>query len=121
MIPGVSATLDSSLAYVQGDTWGGIPGITILVNGSPPAANVSVAKMQFRPTQNSADTLIELSSTDATISITSAANWTFVVPAQELDLQAGVYAWAFQTEDVGGVLQTYLQGSIQVIPKGVYA
>lgn len=120
MTPGTSSTINESLTFVEGDTWGGVPGINILVNGTPPAADVASAKMQFRPTEASSDTILELSTANATITITSANNWTFVVPAQSLALPAGHYTWGFTTVDVGGVIQTYLEGTLIVLPKAVY-
>ncbi len=121
MIPGKSTQLNESLTFVHGDTWGGIPALSITISGTPPADDVASAKMQFRPTEVSSDTLVELSSSDATqLSITSANGWTFVVPAQQLDLPAGTYTWGFQTIDVNGIIQTYLEGTILVLPEAVY-
>ncbi len=119
MTPGVSTALDESLTFVQGDTWGGIPAIAITVSGSPPGPDVASAKMQFRAAQGSSDTLLELSSDDAEIVISSANGWTFVVPAQPLDLLPATYVWGFQTVDVGGTVQTYLEGQMVVLPKVV--
>ncbi len=120
MTPGTSAQLNESLTFVEADTWGGIPAIAITVSGSPPSADVASARMQFRPTESSSDTLLELSSAGGTISITSANNWTFVVPAQALALAAGDYTWGLQTTDISGVVQTYLEGTQLVLPKAVY-
>lgn len=120
MTPGNSAQVNESLTFVEGDTWGGVPGINILVNGTPPAADVASAKMQFRTTETSSDTILELSTAAAQITITSANNWTFVVPAQNIALPAGNYTWGFRTVDVGGVTLTYLEGAQIVLPKAVY-
>ncbi len=120
MIPGTSPALDSSISFVCTDTWPGIPSISITVSGSPPAANVSSVKMEFRTNAESSDTLLELTSAAGDILITSAANWTFSVPAQDLDLPAGTYTWGFRTTDVNGVKQTYLAGTQLVTPPAVY-
>jgi hypothetical protein len=37
-----------------------------------------------------------------------------MIPVQNLPLTAGTYDWQFQTTDVEGNVQTYLQGTIQV-------
>ncbi len=121
MPPGTSSALNESLTFVEGDTWGGIPSIAITVLGSPPGSDVASAKMQFRPAPDSSDTILELSSSDVTqINITSAPNWTFIVPVQDIALAAGSYSWGFQTVDIAGVIQTYLEGTMTVLPKSVY-
>lgn len=123
MIPGTSAALDATLSFVEGDTWGGISSLSITVDGSPPSDDLASVKMEFRAGQTSSETLISLSSSDAAqINITSASDWTFTVPAQDLALlfAQSPYTWAIQTTDVNGVRQTYLQGSLQVLPRLVF-
>lgn len=119
MIPGVSETLDLSMAFVEGDTWGGIPTITIRIGEAklPPDNDCSSAVLQFRKTILSRDVATQLSSDGGDIVITSASNWTFAVPAQNLpSLRSGSYVWAFRTTDISGAIQTYLEGSISVLP-----
>ncbi len=117
MTPGTSAQLDASLSFVQGDEWGGFtPPLTIQVNGSAPLDDAASAKMQFRASEGSSDTLLELSTADSEIIILSASGWTFNIPAQTLDLLASTYVWGFKTIDINGVGQTYLEGKIVVLP-----
>ncbi len=120
MTPGTSSTLNESLTFVEGDTWGGIPSIAITVLGSPPGSDVASAKMQFRPAPASSDTILELTSAAGKITIVSANGWTFIVPVQVIALAAGGYSWGFQTVDIAGVIQTYLEGTMIVLPKAVY-
>lgn len=118
MIPATNAAFDATLAFVEGNTWGGIPGISVLVPTAPPAAAVASAQIQFSlPGQ--VNHLLALTTAGANIIITSAANWTFVVPAQTLNLAAGTYSWVFQTVDINGVILDYARGFIQVLPKNV--
>lgn len=111
MLPGQSTTLDNQLAFVQGDTWGGIPSIIFT-----PAPNYLVvsARMQFRESKVAVLPSATLSTTDGSILIVNASTWSFRVPVQNLDLTAGTYDWQFQTTDSQGNVQTYMQGTLQV-------
>ncbi len=121
MIPGTLSQLNDSLSFVEGDTWGGIPEISITISGTPPADDVASAKMQFHPASGF-ETVATITSAGGGITITSAANWTFIVPAQDLELPdgsplpSGSYVWGFQTTDINGVKQTYLEGTVEVLP-----
>ena len=112
MLPGQSDTLDAQLAFVQGDTWGGIPSITF-----DPAPNYTVvsAIMQFRASKVAVLPAATLSSEEGTIVINDASAWSFTVPVQNLPLTAGTYNWQFQTTDSQGSIQTYMQGTIEVV------
>ena len=112
MVPGQSDTLDAQLAFVQGDTWGGIPSITF---DPAPNYNVASARMQFRASKVSPLPSATLSTTDGTIVINNAVTWNFTVPVQNLALTAGTYNWQFQTTDSQGSIQTYMQGTIEVL------
>lgn len=116
--PGRSTAFDATLTFVEGNTWGGIPGIAILSGTSPPAAAVSSAVLQFRAPGQTGH-LVALTSAGANIVITSASGWTFVVPEQTLNLAAGVYEWAFQCTDINGVVRDYYAGNIQVLPRNI--
>jgi hypothetical protein len=112
MIPGQSTVLNNQLAFVQGDTWGGIPTITIT-----PAPNYTVvsAEMQFRESKVAVLASATLSTDDGTIVINNDTTWNFTIPVQNLPLTTGTYDWQFQTVDSQGSIQTYLQGTIQVL------
>ena len=112
MLPGQSTTLNNQLAFVQGDTWGGIPLITFT-----PAPNYLVvsARMQFRESKVAVLPSATLSTEDESIIINAPATaWSFTIPVQNLPLTAGTYDWQFQTTDSEGNVQTYMQGTLQV-------
>jgi hypothetical protein len=103
--------LNDQLAFVQGDTWGGIPSITLTPH---PNYNVASAEMQFRESKVAVLPSATLTTSDDSIIINDPVNWEFMIPVQNLPLTAGTYDWQFQTTDVEGNVQTYLQGTIQV-------
>ena len=113
MIPGTSTPLNDSLSFVEGDQWGGIPSFAITVNGVPPSSDCASAKMQFKVNEFG-EVSQELTSGAAEITISDANAWTFAIPAQTLDLNAGSYYWAFQTTAANGAVQTYLRGTMTV-------
>lgn len=120
MIPGTSTELNALMSFVEGDTWGGIPSITITVDGVAPSTDASLAVLEFRRSPQERDVAAALSSADGEIVITSANDWEFTVPSQNIPtLRRGRYVWGFKTTDVSGAVQTYLQGSIEVLPKVV--
>jgi hypothetical protein len=113
MIPGDSVQLDANLAFVQGDTWGGIPSITI----TPPSTGSTAELAIFAIKKQASDiqTVKQLSSADGDITITDDVNWIFSIPQQNIGLNAGTYVWQFRVTDSDDVIQTYLQGSMQVL------
>lgn len=119
MTPAESEQLNKNLAFVSGDTWQGIPSVSI----SPaPTASLVLVRMNFRNTLISVRTMESLSSAKAIpetpsvnqIVIDDAINWQFHIPEQKLQLKAGTYAWQIETRDSSGNIQTYLQGTVQV-------
>lgn len=114
MTPATSSELDKNLSFVQGDTWEGIPSLSF---DPAPAAPVVSARIWFRDTWTSTQVRAKLDSSDVNqISIVDANTWAFTVPVQSLPLKAGNYVWQFETTDSLGVVQTYMQGQIQVYP-----
>lgn len=112
MTPATSSVLDKNLSFVQGDSWEGIPSI---VFDPAPLAPVASARIWFRDTWTSTQVRAKLSSEDPNQLFISDPNlWSFVVPVQFLSLKAGSYVWQFETTDSLGVIQTYMQGQIQV-------
>lgn len=114
MTPATSSVLDKNLSFVQGDSWEGIPSLTF---DPAPLAAVENARIWFRDTWTSTQVRAKLDSSDPSqINIVDANSWEFVVPVQFLSLKAGTYVWQFETTDISGVVQTYMQGQIQVYP-----
>ena len=112
MIPGTASQIDASLAYVQGDTWAGIPTITVT-----PAPSYTADSAIFAIKRQASDIQVvkQLSSDDGDIVISDDTNWIFTIPAQNLNLNAGTYVWQFRVTDSNGGIQTSLQGSMQVL------
>lgn len=119
MLPATSSRLDELLSFVDGDTWTGIPSITILESdtGEPPVANASSCVFVIKRQASSTTALVRLTNGDG-ITITDANAWTFSIPKQEVDLDPGVYYWAFQVTDTNAITLTHLQGSLKVLPRG---
>jgi len=119
MTPAESEQLNKNLAFVAGDTWQGIPSVSI---SPPPITSLVLVRMNFRNTFVSVRTMESLSSAKAIpenpsvnqIVIDDAINWQFHIPEQQLQLKAGTYSWQIETRDSSGNIQTYLQGTVQV-------
>lgn len=103
--------------FTAGDTWRGIPSITITINGAPPSSALTSVRMRFTPVSNPDAAALELTSAAAKITISNAANWVIVVPPQSVpELVAGRWDWQLKFTDSLGVVTTYLADSINVLP-----
>ncbi len=109
MTPGTDSSVDTSLNFIQGETWGGIPEISITVGDDeiPPTNAASSAIMQF--TMVGGGRSLAITSAAGQIILSSPSGWIFVVPEQDIDLQAAEYTWAFQVTDIAGNKNTYLK------------
>jgi len=103
---------------MYGDSWGGIPAFSILINGAVPADDVATVKMQFRKNEFDRVILDQLDNTDG-ITIVSASGWTFAIPKRNLSLPQGKCSWWIKFWDVNGIAQTYLAGDMEVLQQGV--
>jgi len=108
--------------FTEGDTWGGIPAITITTGpeGGPyeaPADELEVVTMRFRKIGGTEAEVVELSSADDGITINSPANWTFTIPPQIVPgLTAGKWAWRLRcSADSGTSLATYLADELVIL------
>lgn len=103
--------------FTEGDTWDGIPSMTITVNGAAPASALSSVIMRFKKNGGTDAELVELTSaTPAQITITNAATWTLTVPAQIVaGLTAGKWDWRMKFTDAAGKKRTYLADQITVL------
>jgi len=103
--------------FTAGDTWEGIPGIVVTINGAAPVSAMSLVTMRFRKSGLAASTAVELSSAQAgQIAITNAATWAFNVPEQIVaGLTAGTWTWQIRITNAAGVKKTYLVGEIIVL------
>lgn len=115
----MSAAIYPTEPIYAGDTWPGIPAITIQVNAAPPAVPAASATLVFfkaadKPGGTSPMTGTILKSPDA-VTITSAAGWTFAVPAQILPLESGEWTFQFKTRDTAGAVRTWLTGTLSIL------
>lgn len=107
-------TLES---FTAGDTWDGIPALTIRVNGVAPAPDISLVKMRFAKADRTGGVPVELSSAVAgQITITNANNWEVSIPGQLMPgLTAGRWLWRIRITDSTGAKRTYLADEITVL------
>ena len=103
---------------VEGDTWLGLTSVTITVDGSPPGDALASVAMTFKKSKRSGPASLELVSSGSEITLTDAANWIFAVAeVTPFPLKPGVYVYDVQTTDDQGVIQTYLEGEIEVLKR----
>jgi len=110
--PGSSDDLNELLATVQNDTWTGISSVTVTPAPASPLASVIMA---FKVDPSATAPALQLTSAASQITITNAATWTFSVPPQALALTPGTWYWQIQTTSAAGTVNTYLQGTLEVL------
>jgi hypothetical protein len=102
-------------SVVEGDTWAGIPALTVRVNNAAPASALALVRIQIRRRHDDADALVSLhSGSGGGISIDDAAAWEVSVARRVLDLPAGRYVHDVEFTDAAGEVRTYLAGSLSV-------
>jgi hypothetical protein len=106
-------------SFVRGDTWNGVGGFVITVDGVAPDTTLISVKIDFRVKKTSPTVSASLNSEvvegSGTITIDDATNWEISIPSQTLDLDAGTYVWDMETVDSEGTVKTYLEGTIKVL------
>ena len=103
---------------VLGDTWNGIPNITIRESGSGIWLGLSSAKMQFRKEKaRGGDALDEISTANSGILIENSGTtlWSLSIPKQNLTLEVGDIYYDLETINASGQKFTYLEGIIPVL------
>ena len=103
--------------FTEGDTWDGIPSLTVTINGAQPSSALSVVTMRFKKSGGNESDVVELTSaTVGQITISNAAAWVVSVPAQIVaGLTAGKWDWRMQFTDAAGKKRTYLAEQITVL------
>lgn len=104
--------------FTEGDEWDGIPSLTVTINGAPPASPLTLVTMRFKKANSLPGEVVELSSADAEITITSAANWEITIPPQIIaGLTFGKWTWRLKFKDstADGAPQTYLGDELTVL------
>ena len=101
-----------------GDTWPGIPAISILIGGSPPAAAVARARLVFfRAGQDPGSTPatgFQLTSPDG-VGIINASTWSMTIPPAILLLDRGDWSLQFKTTDADGIIKTWFAGTLTIL------
>jgi hypothetical protein len=103
--------------FTEGDTWDGIPSLTITVNGAPPASALSVVTMRFAKLGSAMESVVVLTSATAgQINITNASTWAITIPAQIVaGLTSGKWTWRMRFQDAAGKKRTYLADELTVL------
>lgn len=102
-------------SVVAGDTWPGIPGISVTINGSPPIEELAFARIQFRKTAESNPAKETLDTENGGISIADPVTWQVVIPPQKLSLTPATWRWDYETTDAAGTVKTYVYGTLTVL------
>ena len=97
-------------AFMRGDTWGGIPSITITPTTGQTLAS---ARMMWRDTTGAC--VLSLTTSDGSMTITDAGpdSWILAVPAMKPDVPAGVFLFDLECTDSAGTVKTYWRGNIE--------
>jgi hypothetical protein len=103
--------------FTEGDTWEGIPSVTIHVNDAAPASPMSTVTMRFKKSGAVPSEVIELSSAaPEEITITDDEGWVFAIPEQAIPgLTAGKWIWRIRVTDTAGEIRTYLADILEVL------
>ena len=111
----MSAAIYPTEPIYAGDTWPGIPAITIREGGEIPASSIASASLTFYKAElGLATPELVLTSPDE-ITLTNAAAWELAIPPQILALPPGEWTFRFSTTTAAGVVRTWLTGTITIL------
>lgn len=115
MKPGTSDAVNAMVVWVVGDTWGGLPSVTVSNRVAP--GNLASVKMAFKQNPKSVSPMLELTSADGDITISDAANWVFTVNPGRYELPVGQYVWQIETSDDSSpaYVETLIEGTGEVL------
>lgn len=115
----MSAAIYTTEAIYAGDTWPGIPSITIRVNDLPPANAVAGAKLVFYKADESPLTpALTLTDEAGDIEIIDASNWQLAIPGTPLDLPPGEWTFRFSTNAATSgneLVRTWIVGTLTIL------
>lgn len=106
--------------FTEGDTWDGIPSITVTVGPTggpfvPPTSALSTVTLRFKKAGAVPSAVVELSSAEGEITISSSVNWQVAVAAQIIpELTAGKWTWRMRFTNAAGKKITYLADEFTV-------
>jgi hypothetical protein len=115
MRPAFSDEVNAMVVFVAGDTWNGFPSITVSNRVAP--GNLASVKMAFKLNPKSVMPTLELTSGNADITITDAANWVFTINPGRYELPIGQYVWQIETSDDSSpaYVETLIEGIGEVL------
>lgn len=115
MRPAFSDEVNAMVVFVAGDTWNGFPSITVSNRVAP--GNLASVKMAFKLNPKSVMPTLELTSGNADITITDAANWVFTINPGRYELPIGQYVWQIETTDTSNpaYVETLIEGIGEVL------
>ncbi|NBX74989.1 MAG: hypothetical protein EBQ92_00335 [Proteobacteria bacterium] len=102
--------------HIAGDTWDGIPSVTVQLNGSARNLTDALIKMQVRLAIDS-PVVLELSTRNSLITILQPVSaGTFSVPSQIIDVPTGKYIYDIKIIFNTGEVKTEIGGSWFIAP-----
>lgn len=113
----MSAAIYQTEPIYAGDTWPGIPSISIRVNGAPPSDPVASAKLIFFKAEDGPSSpALTLQSPDD-IHISNSGQWEMDIPPIVLALPPGEWTFRFSTETSNeeSVIRTWITGTLQIL------
>lgn len=102
---------------VRGDTWKGVSSIQISFTGGA-LTSLESGRLQFRREKSrGGDPELELNTESSGILILETGNpsWEVSLPKQSLELPVGENYWDLELIDSDDCIQTYLEGSIEIL------
>lgn len=108
--------------FTEGNTWPGIPLITVqLEDTSPPAVPIAGVRMYFRRFPQEQIPAVKLHSDGGGIIIQDANAWEVVIPAIDLPkLKVGKWYFDIEFTRTDGVVQTFITGDTEVLSRITY-
>lgn len=100
--------------HIKGDTYKGTS-FTILVNELPLNLTSASIKMSLKTEKSSMVSILDLSTANNKISITSALEGKFQIVPQIININAGLYYYDIQIILPTGIVKTYVEGQWTIL------
>lgn len=110
-----SASTHLTLPIYLGDSWPGIPGIRINVNGAPLPADVVSARMIFFSAEHGPEFPAQVLESPVDILIVAADTWELSVPEITLALGRGKWYFRLSTLSEASSSRTWLVGHLLIL------
>lgn len=109
----IAATYPAMTIYA-GDTWPGIPGVTIRINGEVPTGNIADATLIFYRADDGPTAPVLTLDTTAGITL-GPADWQLIIPPQVLTLGLGDWYFRLSITDSAANHRTWLVGTLTIL------